>query len=82
MAEGTPALVELAQLHDLQLAEILRGRLVAAGLSAFLFDVGIAGLLGGGGPGVRLMVDPGDAASARRLLDWPDPDSSGPLHAN
>lgn len=70
--DAEPALVELAQLNDLVLAEILRGRLEAAGMPAHLFDSGLAGLLGGGGPGVRLMVGAADAPAARRLLDLPD----------
>jgi hypothetical protein len=67
-----PALVELVVVHDVALAEILRGRLVADGVEALLFDAGFAGLLGGGYPGIRVMVPAGDAALARRVLDLPE----------
>jgi hypothetical protein len=66
------SLVEIAVLHDVALAEILRGRLASDGLHAVLFDSGFAGLLGGGYPGIRLMVAGEDAAAARRLLNLPE----------
>jgi hypothetical protein len=65
------ALVELAVLHDVTLAEIMRGALAADGVEAHLFDAGLAGLLGGGYPGIRLMVAAVDAERARTLLDLP-----------
>jgi hypothetical protein len=65
------ALVELAVLHDVVLAEIMRGALAADGIAADLFDAGLAGLLGGS-PGIRLMVAASDAARARDILDLPD----------
>jgi hypothetical protein len=67
-----PALVELALLHDMALAAILRGRLAAAGIPALLFDAGFSGLLGGSTTGVRLMVEAADAEAARLLLDMPE----------
>jgi hypothetical protein len=65
------ALVEIAVLNDVTLAEILRGALAADGVEACLFDSGLSGLLGGGYPGIRLMVPATDAARARALLDLP-----------
>jgi hypothetical protein len=64
-------LVEAAVLHDPVLAEIIRGRLEAEGVRALLFDSGLAGLLGGGGPGIRLMVPSADLAHARALIALP-----------
>lgn len=65
-------LVELVTVNDVPLASILRGRLQADGIDAELFDLGFSGLLGGGFPGIRLMVPADDAARARRLLNLPD----------
>lgn len=65
-------LVELLTINDVPLAAILRGRLLAEGIDAHLFDAGFAGLLGGGYPGIRLMVPDSDEAYARRLLDLPE----------
>jgi hypothetical protein len=65
-------LAELLKVHDPVLAEIMRGRLVAEGIDALLFDAGFAGLLGGAYPGVRLMVRRRDLSLARRLLDLPN----------
>ncbi len=62
---------EAARLHDVALAEILAGRLRAAGIDAQLFDAGFAGLLGGGQPGIRLMVPAADLAAARALIADP-----------
>lgn len=66
-------LCELLTLNDSTLAEIIRGRLAAEGVEALLFDAGISGLLGGAWPGVRIMVHEEDLASARTLLDLPNP---------
>lgn len=66
-------LEELLVLNDVPLAHILAGRLRADGVAAELFDAGFSGLLGGGFPGIRLMVPAGQAARARRLLDMPNP---------
>ncbi|MFQ3595951.1 MAG: DUF2007 domain-containing protein [Sphingomonadaceae bacterium] len=66
---GGEALVELLTVHDVTLAEILRGRLAADGIEALLFDANFAGLLGGGYPGIRLMVSRKDALRARAILD-------------
>jgi hypothetical protein len=63
---------EAVRLHDVVLAEILAGRLRAAGIEAQLFDSGLAGLLGGGQPGIRLMVPSADLAAARALIADPD----------
>lgn len=63
---------ELLRLHDAALAEIIRGRLAADGVEAFLFDTGLSGLLGGAYPGVRIMVRETDLANARLLLDLPN----------
>ncbi len=68
MSDG---LVELVTVNDVPLAQILRGRLEADGIEAHLFDAGFSGLLGGGFPGIRVMVDARDEAAARRLLDLP-----------
>jgi hypothetical protein len=68
---GTRALVEVAVLNDVTLAEIMRGALQADGIEARLFDAGVSGLLGGGYPGIRLMVPERDADRARTRLDLP-----------
>jgi hypothetical protein len=65
-------LVELLTLNDVPLASILHGRLRADGIEAELFDANFSGLLGGGYPGIRLMVPAGDEVRARRLLDLPE----------
>jgi hypothetical protein len=65
-------LVELLTVNDVPLAAILRGRLHAEGIEAQLFDAGFSGLLGGGFPGIRLMVAADDEARARLLLDLPE----------
>ncbi len=66
------SLVELAKLHDVALAQILRGRLQSEGIEAHLFDAGFSGLLGGGFPGIRLMVAAEREDEARELLDLPE----------
>ena len=66
------SLVELAVVHDVALAEIMRGRLASEGIEALLFDAGFSGLLGGGYPGIRLMVAQADADAARRVLSLPE----------
>lgn len=66
------SLIELTVIHDVALADILRGRLASEGIDAFLFDVGFSGFLGGGYPGIRLMVAEADAAEARLLLNLPE----------
>lgn len=53
-------------------AEILRSLLDAAGITAVLFDAGIASLIGPGVSGIRLMVDEDDAAAARAIIANPD----------
>lgn len=65
-------LVELLTLNDVPLASILHGRLLAEGIEAELFDANFSGLLGGGYPGIRLMVPADDEARARELLDLPE----------
>jgi Putative prokaryotic signal transducing protein len=65
-------LVELLTVNDVPLAAILQGRLRAEGIDAELFDSGFSGLLGGGYPGIRLMVPADDEARARRLLEVPE----------
>ncbi len=65
-------LVELLTVNDVPLAAILRGRLHADGIDAHLFDAGFSGLLGGGFPGIRLMVPADDVARARLLLELPE----------
>ncbi len=62
----------LLVLNDVPLAHILNGRLRAEGIEAQLFDAGFSGLLGGGFPGIRLMVPARQLARARALLDLPD----------
>lgn len=64
-------LVELVTVNDVALASILQGRLGAEGIAAELFDSGFSGLLGGGYPGIRVMVAAEDEGQARRLLDLP-----------
>ncbi len=66
------SLTELVTVNDVSLAEIMRGRLAADGIEAVLFDAGFSGLLGGGYPGIRLMVTADDAQAARRVLDLPE----------
>jgi hypothetical protein len=68
----TGGLVELLTVNDVPLASILKGRLAAEGIDAALFDMGFSGLLGGGYPGIRLMVFAEDEAQARCLLDLPE----------
>jgi hypothetical protein len=65
-------LVELLTVNDVPLAAILKGRLGAEGIPAQLFDSGFSGLLGGGFPGIRLMVEEDDVALARELLSLPE----------
>ena len=65
-------LVELLTVNDVPLASILKGRLQADGIDAELFDAGFSGLLGGGYPGIRLMVPADQAPRARRLLELPE----------
>jgi hypothetical protein len=65
-------LVELVTVNDVPLAAILQGRLQAEGIDATLFDAGFSGLLGGGYPGIRLMVPEDDEDRARTLLDLPE----------
>lgn len=65
-------LVELITLNDVPLASILKGRLLADGIEAELFDAHFSGLLGGGYPGIRLMVPAADEVRARHLLDLPE----------
>ena len=70
------SLKTLATVNDVNLAEIMRGRLESEGIEAMLFDAGFSGLLGGGYPGVRLMVHEEDLNAARRLLDLPENEAS------
>ena len=69
------SLVELVTVNDVALAQILRGRLAADGIETHVFDSGFSGLLGGGMPGIRLMVEPEQLEAARRSLR----DAGGPL---
>ncbi|WP_199556269.1 putative signal transducing protein [Sandaracinobacteroides hominis] len=69
-------LAELTTVTDVALAQILRGRLAAAGIEAVLFDEGFSGLLGGGFPGIRLMVIADDLPAARGLLGLPENEAS------
>jgi len=66
------SLIELVTVHDVALAEILRGRLRSEGIEAHLFDAGFSGLLGGGFPGIRLMVPEEREGLARIILDMPE----------
>lgn len=66
------SLTEIAKVNDVALAQILRGRLLSEGISAVLFDANLSGLLGGGFPGIRLMVPHDDAGLARQILDLPE----------
>ncbi len=70
--ERPSVLVELMVVNDVALASILQGRLRAEGIEAELFDAGFSGLLGGGYPGIRLMVSADVEARARRALDLPE----------
>ena len=65
------ALVEIDTLFDGVEAQIMRGRLQAAGIDAVLFDGAIASLIGPGLSGVRLLVEEGDEDAARALLADP-----------
>jgi hypothetical protein len=65
-------LVELMVVNDIPLAEILKGRLRASGIEAVLFDSGFSGLLGGGFPGIRVMVPADQELAARELLQLPE----------
>ena len=62
------ALVTLETLFDPMQAEIMRMRLEAGGITAVVFDAGIASLIGPGLSGVRLMVLDEDEDAARALL--------------
>jgi hypothetical protein len=46
--------------------------LLAQGIDAELFDSGFSGLLGGGYPGIRMMVPADDCPRARRLPYLPE----------
>jgi hypothetical protein len=72
------SLLELLVVNDIALAEILKGRLRADGIAAELFDAGFSGLLGGGYPGIRLMVPEGEEGRARRLLELPEIQAGAP----
>lgn len=65
------SLVEIARLNDVALAQILHGRLLSEGIEAHLFDAGFSSLLGGGFPGIRLMVAEENEDQARKILDMP-----------
>ncbi len=66
------SLVELLTVNDVMLAEILRGRLASEGIEVQLFDAGFSGLLGGGYPGIRVMVEAEDESRARIIVDVPE----------
>jgi hypothetical protein len=70
------SLTEIAKVNDVALAQILRGRLLSEGIEAILFDANLSGLLGGGFPGIRLMVKEEDAGAARRILDLPEKEAN------
>jgi hypothetical protein len=65
-------LVELVTVNDIPLAAILKGRLLSEGIEAELFDAGFSGLLGGGFPGIRLMVPADEVDRARSVLKLPE----------
>lgn len=65
------ALAELTTVNDVPLAHILQARLQSEGIDALLFDTGFSGLLGGGFPGIRLMVHADDLDAARLILELP-----------
>jgi hypothetical protein len=65
-------LIEVAVAYDVALAEVWRSVLAAEGIECLLFDSGFAGLLGGGYPGIRLMVAERDRRAAQRHLELPD----------
>ena len=65
------ALVEIDTLFDGVEAQIMHGRLQAAGIDGVLFDGAIASLIGPGLSGVRLLVEEGDEDAARALLADP-----------
>ena len=62
------AMIELETIYDPMAAEIVRGRLSAAGIEAMILDGQIASLIGPGVSGVRLLVDDTRAGDARALL--------------
>lgn len=64
--------IELVVVNDVPLAHIMQSVLAAEGIESFLYDTGFSGLLGGGYPGIRLMVASGDAAAARCVLELPE----------
>lgn len=61
-------LATLVTLFDPVEAEVARATLAAAGIEAVLFDNHIAGLIGSGLSGVRVMVLDDDLAPAAALL--------------
>jgi hypothetical protein len=61
-------LVEVETFPNPTAAELARGLLASAGISAVLFDGGLASLGLGGLVPVRLMVDEADRTEAERLL--------------
>jgi hypothetical protein len=71
MSDDGRALVELLVLNDVALGQVMRSALEAHGIDAHLFDAHLTGVLGGAGPGARLMVAASDEPLARRVLDLP-----------
>jgi hypothetical protein len=65
------SLVELATYYDRFEADIVRGRLAAAGVEAVLFDAGLSAAYGAFP--VRLMVLDDELEEARRVLAEGDP---------
>jgi len=60
--------IELETIYDPVAAQIVCGRLQAAGIDAMILDGAIASLIGPGVSGVRLLVDEAQAEQARALL--------------
>lgn len=71
------ALVEIAAFQDPIAASLARGRLESEGISAILFDAGLASLGLGSMTPARLMVEESDREAATRLISEAEEGQAG-----